>query len=376
MQVPQHGQNLQNLIIGSSFVVCLLVFFWFSVANCLSNRITLNENRFPAPFPKLDYSWNSLTSFSHGFEAYFNDRFVFRNLLVSSRAQLFLKLFHMSGNQEVLLGKNGFFFYADKPHLAKYTGKNPFSQEDLIRWKKYLEHYNQWCADRGIDYQFVIAPSKSTIYPEFLPNEYSKVKETRADQLVNYLKASKCPVRVLDLRTTLRAVKGDLPLYFKTDTHWNQLGAYYGYEILIESLRAQHPEIHAPLKLTDFNVLPITFTDGDLARIQGLFGILSETSVGLERKRPSTANLRLNTNFSENKLGFGNTRAHSFSQNKPDLPSVVMFRDSFATNMIELPLPEHFSRIVFFWQIDFSESLVEREKPDIVVQELVESKLY
>lgn len=376
MQAPQRRQNLQNLIIGSSFLLCLLVFFWFSTANCLSNRITLDENRLPAPFPNVQCSWDSLRSFPRAFEAYFNDRVFSRNLLVSSRAQLLLNLFRSSGNPQVLLGKNGFFFYADHVHLATFKGEKPFSQHDLITWKNYLERCNRWCAKRGIEYQFVLAPSKSTIYPELLPDHYSNVKETRADQLINFLKTNKSPVRVIDLRSTLRGVKGDLPLYYKTDTHWNQLGAYYGYEILIDSLRAQHPEIHAPLKLTDFHLLPITFNDGDLARMQGLFGILTETSVGLERKSPSTARLVKDINFAENKLGYGNTQAHGYSQNRTDLPSVVMFRDSFATRLIELPLAEHFSRISFYWQPEFSESIVEREKPDIVVHEMVESKLY
>jgi len=53
-----------------------------------------------------------------------------------------------------------------------------------------------------------------------------------------------------------------------------------------------------------------------------------------------------------------------------------MFRDSFSCYMIDLYLPKHFSRISFFWQPEFNESIVLREKPNIVLQESVECSLY
>lgn len=59
-----------------------------------------------------------------------------------------------------------------------------------------------------------------------------------------------------------------------------------------------------------------------------------------------------------------------------NLPRAVMFRDSFASSMIPF-LSEHFRRIVYEWQgpNQFNYALVEREKPDVVIQEMVERKL-
>lgn len=51
-----------------------------------------------------------------------------------------------------------------------------------------------------------------------------------------------------------------------------------------------------------------------------------------------------------------------------------MFRDSFADLLIPL-LSEHFQRIVFSWQYTFDRDIVEREKPDVVIQEMVEREL-
>ena len=51
-----------------------------------------------------------------------------------------------------------------------------------------------------------------------------------------------------------------------------------------------------------------------------------------------------------------------------------MFRDSFATWLIPL-LSEHFQRIVYSWQYTMERGLVEREHPDVVIQEMAERVL-
>jgi hypothetical protein len=56
------------------------------------------------------------------------------------------------------------------------------------------------------------------------------------------------------------------------------------------------------------------------------------------------------------------------------LPRAVMFRDSYASWLIPL-LSENFSRILFSWQYTFDSEIVEREHPDVVIQEMVERVL-
>ena len=57
-----------------------------------------------------------------------------------------------------------------------------------------------------------------------------------------------------------------------------------------------------------------------------------------------------------------------------ELPRAVMFRDSFATSLIPF-LVDHFQRITFSWQYTFDRELVEKEHPDVVIQEMVERTL-
>jgi len=55
-------------------------------------------------------------------------------------------------------------------------------------------------------------------------------------------------------------------------------------------------------------------------------------------------------------------------------PSVVMFRDSFMTNVLPW-IAESFGRGVYLWEDGFDTKLVESEHPAIVIQELAQRKL-
>jgi hypothetical protein len=63
-----------------------------------------------------------------------------------------------------------------------------------------------------------------------------------------------------------------------------------------------------------------------------------------------------------------------FEQPDQRLPRAVMFRDSFAIWLVPL-LSENFSHILYSWQYTFDREIVERERPDVVIQEMVERVL-
>jgi hypothetical protein len=61
--------------------------------------------------------------------------------------------------------------------------------------------------------------------------------------------------------------------------------------------------------------------------------------------------------------------------NRPGLPRAVILRDSMAVPLIPL-LSENFSRVLYVENRKLERSLIEREKPDIVIEELVERSLH
>ncbi len=59
---------------------------------------------------------------------------------------------------------------------------------------------------------------------------------------------------------------------------------------------------------------------------------------------------------------------------RPGLPRAVVYRDSMAIPLIPM-LAENFSRVVFVAG-PFDPALIEREKPDVVIEEMVERAVH
>ena len=64
----------------------------------------------------------------------------------------------------------------------------------------------------------------------------------------------------------------------------------------------------------------------------------------------------------------------SYECGRPELPRAVVLRDSMADLWVPM-LTTNFSRIVYASTYALGRALIEREKPDIVIDELVERKL-
>ena len=104
----------------------------------------------------------------------------------------------------------------------------------------------------------IVAPNKQSIYGENLLPESNA--SSRLDDLLDNLDPSARSI-ILDGRAPLRAAKRTqhLPLYFKTDTHWNELGAFEVYREIVQRLErvgaVYWPEL-ASLRHYDVKVEP------------------------------------------------------------------------------------------------------------------------
>src|SRR5262249_23271902 len=97
-----------------------------------------------------------------------------------------------------------------------------------------------------------------------------------SDQIVGYLRA-RSQVDVLDLREKLIAARRERPVYLLRDSHWNEYGAFAGYEAIAKRLHTMFPMIE-PLRLDRLKVVDIPFS-GDLAKMLNLSDQLAERRV-------------------------------------------------------------------------------------------------
>lgn len=324
------------------------------------------ENRILAERPALSFSSAELQKFPGAFQAYFNDNFGFRKLLVRGSYFLKSRLLGTSPSNLVIIGKNDWLFYTGEGEVEDCRRITHFTDEQLHRWTQNFELKKMWLESQGIRYLLVIAPNKSTVYPEHLPDALTRVRAVSGiDEFADYLKKNS-QVAIVDLREKLIKEKTTDDLYYKTDTHWNNYGAFHAYSEMIRPIVSWFPEI-TPLKLDDFSIDKKRGAAGDLAGMIGGTEFLSDDQFELTPKKPFTATIvEKNENIND---------PFTMKKSNDKLPNAIIFRDSFFTAMVPL-VAESFNSSRYYWQrwdtkIPMAD-VIERYHPDIVIEEVVE----
>lgn len=304
-------------------------------------------------------------------EALYDDNFGLRNLLIKANSFIDVKLFNSSPTNKVVIGKEGWLFYGvegEKSSMDLYRGTSKFTEAELSKIKNNLEERRDWLKNQGIPFILLITPNKETIYPEYYNDRYKKVsEESRQDQLLKYLRKNS-NIDVVDLRESLKAEKKREILYLKTDTHWNELGAYFGYKGLTEEIHKYIPTIK-PLELDKFDIKKEhrEAQGGDLANMLSLSKSYGDEYVLVNHKDGKKAIPNMQPKY-------GLMNGYVLENPNKSLPKLLMFRDSFTINMIPY-ISEHFSESVYEWTHYFHANAVKEVKPDIVIHQIVERNL-
>ena len=148
---------------------------------------------------------------------WFSDHFYLRQELISLNNRFSTVLFHTSGEDSVILGKEGWLYFDST--LDDYTGQNLMSDKELAAAAHNLKLMAEYCIQNGKDFAFMIAPNKNSLYPQFMPDYGVISTEHDAQKLMSMVDQ----VAVIDLFEAYG--QQDDILYFKTDSHWNSKGA-------------------------------------------------------------------------------------------------------------------------------------------------------
>ena len=341
----------------------------------------LQENRYLAPLP--DLRRERLQDLPPKLDAYFKDHIGFRASMVQASGKVLHGLLQ-SPSERVILGKSPapgrpqWLFLALSQILENRNGQGPLSWQQLERWRRIIERRTAWLGARGISYFYVVAPEKSTIYPELLPDYLSQHSPTitALDQVAAYLEKTRSPIRLIDLRRALSTAKSRGDVYFPGDTHWNGRGFFAGYQ---EMFKAIWPGAQ-PLELGPYfeiRIIP-NRSRHDLADMLGL-PAPSGSSVflthhGPARSIPATATLPADIDAS-----LSNSPAYALATPGADSKRLLVFHDSFfgvgTLTQVDQPLAAQFSRSYFVFMDpddDTIRSFVDAEHPDVVLEEHAE----
>lgn len=318
----------------------------------------LKENRRLTEFPPFTLF------FLEDLEKWYLDHFGGRADFIYYGARWQMQLMGIPINRQVLVGREQWLFYDQhyKPGqaiFADFQGKNPFTADQLKQIRSNLLHTQQALAKCGISFYLAVPPDKQTIYADMMPFRRHANTKTRADQLFKSLREEPS-LRFVDLRPALHAARKieALPIYLKSDTHWNALGAFHGVQALLDMLRQDQVLTHAGPQREDYQVSSKTISDGDIA-----VSLLSLPNYFLD--------LQINLTLP------GTTEATSQSPRidfEKSQKRLLLYGDSFAHQMHPI-LQHHFSQVPIILKARVEESDIRTEKPDVVVLEVLERLL-
>lgn len=331
-------------------------------------NIQADKNKVEIKFPKFGFP--HFDRFRVDFDHYYKEKFGGKNEFVKLYNFIQYHLLQSSPLPEsVVLGKDGWLFLGNRFNNIIYShiGIDTLTKSDLESTWRSIQNRQEYLKQRNIKYYVCIAPNKHTVYDKYLPTHFQNRNTTKLEQLKSYLKMK--DFELIDLKDNFYQYD-TFRLFHKTNTHWNHVGAFLGYKRLISSIQVDFDDLES-FELNDFRIDTLIKQRQDITKMMKIDieekQILLNPkekfkSFELENQLTIPDNFNRRPSFYENRFkGTGNLK-------------VLMFRDSFSTAMICF-LKEYFGEIVFVWRDDFNTEIIEKEKPDIVIHEIVERNI-
>ena len=262
--------------------------------------------------------------------------------------------------EKSILSDNNWLVYTGDFSIADYQNSKPFTEQQLEKIYTNLDELQSYLESKGITLLIVVPPNKNTIYPEYVPDEIPVMGEiSRLDQVLTYQQEHD-GVELLDLRPVFLEAKKERLVYYATDSHWNQYGAFLAYREIILALNKQFSNLQ-PYALGDFNERTQKMV-GDTATI---------AKINISEEIPV---LKLKDSVNNRTIDLNSITIYINDQES--LPDMIIFHDSFSEILKQfLPLSFHKSVFINKSGNDLDISFIEAEKPDVVLLEFTERNL-
>lgn len=201
----------------------IIIIFGFSIINIISKDkdISEAENRTLAQMPELKDR-----NFRSKYEEYYADQFLFRDKI--------LKIYTKS---QVNLNKTKVrdYYTFDNEWILE-SPEVKISDEEINESSTIINEYAKYFSEKGKDVYYISMPHKTNalnhMYPKYIDSEISV---NQKDKFLSTLDRENINVLDLSKEFNQKFSKDELEkFYFKTDHHWNSIGAFEGFKIMSE----------------------------------------------------------------------------------------------------------------------------------------------
>ena len=326
-----------------------------------------SENRKLAEMP--EFGLGKISVFPKNFENFYNDHVPFREGIIATWAKLNYFGLHDSTSDGVTLGKttnedrDRWLFY------SKATDYNPvndaqgilrYGPEMLRKTVKNMSKNEEYFKEKNIQFWYYIAPNKESVYKEYLPVEIYN-DESRVEQLITYVTKNGVE-RVGYVKNEIIDNKDKGQLYLKQDTHWNELGAFYGYKALMNMIEPKYNDFSYEVLFPEYTV-----ESSDLVRMIDIRDYFRDARPKVSYDKSESYEIVKNEWLGGDVGSFVVTENKNAKIDK----KIMIVGDSFRTGLIPY-LAKTFKQVVLLHRLSYNGSLLEEYKPDVVISEAVE----
>lgn len=284
----------------------------------------------------------------------------------------------MAQSENVIVGTGSRLYYTET--IRDFTKQNTFSDKQI----KYLQRqFNIQLSEirkfTGKNTEMIIlcAPNPATVYGEDeLPDDIkSHVSSKNVSRLELFTeKISELDgITAIDISDIMTENKDIGKLYYQTDTHWTELGAYFGYSAIMNEVAKKHP-LAAPYALEYFKIRYNEDIGGDLAGFLDIDKRINERVPHLVLESESRVNEKYDKPDTISRPeAVGDIK---FTVNNNQLPSAYLVRDSYAMQLIP-QIGEHFSQLYIeeMWNYEIDYDVLREIKPDYIIYVIAERNI-
>ncbi len=266
-KILEHNSRIDIVFLCVFFVLLFIPMLKINPA-----EKSVQENRMLAKYPSV-FGKNGLNvKFGEQFDAWFNDRFNFREFVI----KLFynLKFFdtYAENNYAIYNKKDNWFFTKRWNSVSMYQQRYLFSLEQLEKILSNFEQIQAWCDKNGIKFYVMLSNDKESLYGKYYPQYYKKVhKISQREQLVEFLRKNS-DINIIEATDELKeSIKHGDDVFCRTGTHMNTWGSYLEYKQLVSEFVKDFPDL-PQLEERDFEISKSSVCDTDILRSMNLSG--------------------------------------------------------------------------------------------------------
>ena len=266
--------------------------------------------------------------------------------------------------------------------IPDWMGTNLLSDKEKERVAKAVKEKVRFCEYNDIELIYMVVPNQCLLYPEIMDEERfprSTADVTLYEQFAQI--AKEAGATVLDVYSVFEEHKYDeFKLFHKTDSHWSEYGAYWGYHTLMTEIAKKFPDA-APLEIEgNMRFYTQEVEAGDMMTYFGIENhLVPETATFVEWLIDCPNRIEFyKPNRVENEnsvISKARTVTNPNAKGK-NMPSVMFIRDSYSFGIHSF-INQSFSKIYWnsTWDYQFKKNDIKKAKVDYLVYIISEKNM-